>query len=94
MTNADGCRFDAALEALEGDDVDEHARPVDGRGRITADCHAASRRASNMDIGEPRRTIFIEPIEEPTNVPAEPVPPSTSPEPSDPRPNREPEFTS
>jgi len=25
-----------------------------------------------MNIGEPRRTIFIEPIEEPTNVPAEP----------------------
>jgi len=49
--------------------------------------------ASSMNIGEPRRTIFIEPIEEPTNVPAEPVAPSTSPEPSDPRPNREPEFT-
>jgi hypothetical protein len=46
-----------------------------------------------MNIGEPRRTIFIEPIEEPTNVPAEPMPPSTSPEPPDPRPNREPEFT-
>jgi hypothetical protein len=46
-----------------------------------------------MDIGEPRRTIFIEPIEEPTNVPAEPGQPSPSPEPSDPRPNREPEFT-
>jgi hypothetical protein len=29
----------------------------------------------------------------PTSVPAEPVPPSTSPKPSDPGPNREPEFT-
>jgi hypothetical protein len=46
-----------------------------------------------VNIGEPRRTIFVEPIEEPTNVPAEPAPPSTSPEPSDPLPNREPEFT-
>jgi hypothetical protein len=46
-----------------------------------------------MNIGEPRRTIFIEPIEEPANAPPEPVPPSTSPEPSDPVPNREPEFT-
>jgi hypothetical protein len=46
-----------------------------------------------MNIGDPRRTIFIEPIEEPANVPVEPLPPSTSPEPSDPRPNREPEFT-
>ena len=46
-----------------------------------------------MNIGEPRRTIFIEPIDEPANVPAEPVLPSTSQEPSDPRPNREPEFT-
>ena len=45
-----------------------------------------------MNIGEPRRTIFIEPIEGPANVPAVPVPPSTSPEPSDPRPSREPEF--
>jgi hypothetical protein len=49
--------------------------------------------ASNMNIGEPRRTILIEPIEEPTYVPAESGPPPTSPEPSDPRPNREPEFT-
>lgn len=37
-----------------------------------------------MNIGEPRRTIFIEPLEEPTSAPAEPLPPAISPEPLDP----------
>jgi len=44
-----------------------------------------------MNIGEPRRTIYIEPLEEPISAPAEPPPPATAPEPSDPLPHSEPE---
>jgi hypothetical protein len=44
-----------------------------------------------MNIGEPRRTIYIEPIEEPTSAPVEPLLPATTPEPSDPPAHSEPE---
>jgi hypothetical protein len=44
-----------------------------------------------VNIGEPRRTILIEPLEEPTSAPAEPLPPATSPEPLDPPTHSEPE---
>jgi len=47
--------------------------------------------AAFMNIGEPRRTIYIEPLEEPTSAPAEPLPPATIPEPSDPPTHSEPE---
>jgi hypothetical protein len=43
-----------------------------------------------MNIGDPRRTIFIEPIEEPANEPVE-EPQRLVPEPADPRRGREPE---
>ena len=44
-----------------------------------------------VNIGEPRRTIYIEPIEEPTSAPAEPLPPATTPDPSYPPTKSEPE---
>ena len=44
-----------------------------------------------MNIGQPRRTIHIEPIEEPTSAPVEPLLPATTPEPSDPPAHSEPE---
>jgi hypothetical protein len=43
-----------------------------------------------MNIGEPRRTIFIEPIEEPANEPVE-EPQRLVPEPSEPSPSQQPE---
>jgi hypothetical protein len=43
-----------------------------------------------MNIGDPRRTIFIEPIEEPANEPVE-EPLRLVPEPVDPRRGPEPE---
>jgi hypothetical protein len=43
-----------------------------------------------MNIGHPRRTIFIEPIEEPANEPIE-EPQRLFPEPADPRRHTEPE---
>jgi hypothetical protein len=46
-----------------------------------------------MNIGEPRRTIHIEPIEEPVGPPVEPSTPAITPEPSVPPPNLDPEFT-
>ena len=39
-----------------------------------------------MNIGERRRTIYIEPIEEPAAAPVEEPSPPIDPEPSDPRP--------
>ena len=42
-----------------------------------------------MNIGERRRTIYIEPIEDPTAAPAEEPSPSFDPEPSDPQPEPE-----
>jgi hypothetical protein len=42
-----------------------------------------------MSIGERRRTIYIEPIEEPTASPVEQPSPPIVPTPSDPRPDPE-----
>jgi hypothetical protein len=42
-----------------------------------------------MNIGERRRTIYIEPIEEPTVAPVKEPSPAVDPEPSDPSPEPE-----
>lgn len=44
-----------------------------------------------MNIGEPRRTVYIEPVEEPKSAPVEEPSPAVDPEPSDGRPLTEPE---
>ena len=41
---------------------------------------------ATLNIGKPRRTIYIEPIEEPTSAPTEPMPSERPSEPSDPAP--------
>jgi hypothetical protein len=43
-----------------------------------------------MDIGKPRRTIYIEPIEEPENPPIEEPSPEPTPVPSRDRPQHQP----
>ena len=43
-----------------------------------------------MNIGEPRRTIYIEPIEEPGATPANEPGPVVEPDPSNPCPEAEP----
>ena len=65
--------------------VEARKRPVCGRAPT------AQRGAMVVNIGEPRRTIYIEPIEEPTSAPAEPLPPATTPDPSYPPTKSEPE---
>jgi hypothetical protein len=51
---------------------------------------SSPREARPVNIGEQRRTIYIEPIEEPESAPAREPSPEVLPEPADPHPEAQP----